>query len=80
MWKLRIGTRPTESFVTSSDAPCSKRIRLPVAVRGEVPGPCDQSQASPHVIFYHANDGVADVGYVLDGRRDLDEIFAHEPR
>ena len=32
--------------------------------------------ASPHVVFYRVTDGVAEVVRVLDGRQDLDEIFA----
>jgi toxin ParE1/3/4 len=29
----------------------------------------------PHVIFYRVNNDVAEIVRVLDGRRDLDEIF-----
>jgi toxin ParE1/3/4 len=35
--------------------------------------------ARPHVIFYRVKNDVAEIVRVLDGRRDLDEIFAHEP-
>ena len=35
--------------------------------------------ASPHIVFYRVNDGSAEIIRVLDGRRDLDEIFAHDP-
>jgi plasmid stabilization system protein ParE len=35
--------------------------------------------ASPHVVFYRVNDDVAEIVPVLDGRRDLDEVFAYEP-
>jgi hypothetical protein len=31
------------------------------------------------VVFYRVNNDVAEIVRVLDGRRDLDEIFAHEP-
>jgi toxin ParE1/3/4 len=31
---------------------------------------------NPHVIFYRVTDDVAEIVRVLDGRRDLDEIFA----
>src|SRR6202161_4305839 len=30
----------------------------------------------PHVVFYRVNNDVAEIVRVLDGRRDLDEIFA----
>ena len=35
--------------------------------------------ANPHIVFYRVNDAVAEIVRVLDGRRDLDEVFAHEP-
>jgi toxin ParE1/3/4 len=31
---------------------------------------------SPHVVFYRVRDDVAEIIRVLDGRRDLDDIFA----
>jgi toxin ParE1/3/4 len=31
---------------------------------------------APHVLFYRVKDDVAEIVRVLDGRRDLDEIFA----
>jgi len=35
--------------------------------------------ASPYVVFYRITDDVAEIVRVLDGRRDLDEIFARSP-
>jgi toxin ParE1/3/4 len=35
--------------------------------------------ASPHVVFERVNEGFAEIIRVLDGRRDLDEIFAQDP-
>jgi len=34
--------------------------------------------ASPHVVFYRVRHEVAEIIRVLDGRRDLDDIFADE--
>jgi len=34
--------------------------------------------ANPHIIFYRVVNDVAEIVRVLDGRRDLDEIFAHD--
>lgn len=34
--------------------------------------------ASPYVIFYRVVDDIAEIVRVLDGRRDLDEIFSDE--
>jgi toxin ParE1/3/4 len=35
--------------------------------------------ARPHVVFYRVNNDVVEIVRVLDGRRDLDEIFAASP-
>ena len=35
--------------------------------------------ASPHVVFYRVNGRAAEIIRVLDGRRDFDEIFSHDP-
>ena len=34
--------------------------------------------ASPHVVFYRVTNDVAEIVRVLDGRRDLDEVFARD--
>lgn len=34
--------------------------------------------ASPHVVFYRVIDKVPQIVRVLDGRRDIDEIFADD--
>jgi toxin ParE1/3/4 len=34
---------------------------------------------SPHVVFYQVKNEVAEIVRVLDGRQDLDEVFAHDP-
>lgn len=35
--------------------------------------------ASPHLVFYRVVDNGAEIVRVLDGRRDIDEIFAEVP-
>jgi len=35
--------------------------------------------AAPHVIFYRVSDNEVQIVRVLDGRRDIDEIFAEAP-
>jgi plasmid stabilization system protein ParE len=35
---------------------------------------------NPHVVFYRVTNDGAEIVRVLDGRRDLDEIFARDPR
>jgi len=44
--------------------------------RNEVRAGLRSIAAHPHVVFYRVNDDVAEVVRVLDGRQDLDEIFA----
>ena len=31
---------------------------------------------SPHVVFYRVNDEIAQIVRILDGRRDIEDIFA----
>jgi len=47
--------------------------------RNEVRSGLRSLSASPHVIFYRVTNDIAEIVRVLDGRRDLDEIFATEP-
>jgi len=35
--------------------------------------------AAPHIVFYRVRNGVAEIVRELDGRRDLDSIFADQP-
>jgi toxin ParE1/3/4 len=44
--------------------------------RNEVRPGLRSMAATPHVIFYRVTNDVAEIVRVLDGRRDLDEIFA----
>ena len=46
--------------------------------RNEVRPGLRSMATSPHVVFYRVIDDVAEIVRVLDGRRDLDEVFAHE--
>jgi toxin ParE1/3/4 len=47
--------------------------------RNEVRAGLRSMAANSHVVFYRVKDGVAEIIRVLDGRRDLDEIFASGP-
>jgi len=44
--------------------------------RNEVRAGLRSIVTGPHVVFYRVKDDVAEVVRVLDGRRDIDEIFA----
>ena len=46
--------------------------------RGEVRPELRSVVASPHVVFYRVRNETVEIVRVLDGRRDLDEIFARE--
>jgi toxin ParE1/3/4 len=35
--------------------------------------------ARPYVVFYRVKNNVAEIARVLDGRRDLDEVFNVDP-
>jgi toxin ParE1/3/4 len=47
--------------------------------RDEVRSGLRSIAAPPHVVFYRVNNHFAEIVRVLDGRRDLDEIFAESP-
>ena len=48
--------------------------------RNEVRSGLRSIAVNPHVVFYRVTNDVAENVRVLDGRRDLDEIFARDPR
>lgn len=47
--------------------------------RGEVRPGLRSVAASPYVVFYRVTNDVAEIVRVIDGRRDLDEIFGLSP-
>jgi toxin ParE1/3/4 len=47
--------------------------------RDEVRSGLRSIAARPHVVFYRVNNDVPEIVRILDGRRDLDEIFAESP-
>jgi toxin ParE1/3/4 len=48
--------------------------------RGEIRSGLHSFATSPHVVFYRVVDDRPEIVRVLDGRRDLDEIFSDDPR
>lgn len=68
---------PTPSSAQSARPPrCWKSIRLR-AVHATKSRPGLRSVlASPYVIFYRVNGDIAELVRILDGRRDIDEIFS----
>jgi toxin ParE1/3/4 len=59
-----------EACLLLEDAPLGGRAR------NEVRPGLRSIASSPHVIFYRVTNDAAEIVRVLDGRRDLDEIFA----
>jgi toxin ParE1/3/4 len=49
-------------------------------VGGEIRSGLHSFATSPHVVFYRVVDDRPEIVRVLDGRRDLDEIFSDDPR
>jgi toxin ParE1/3/4 len=72
------GRRPADKIVQEIGEVCRLLEDHPFAgrTRDEVRPGLRSIAVRPHVVFYRVNRDVAEVVRVLDGRRDLDEIFA----
>ena len=72
------GQQAADGIVRRIDGACGLLQEHPFAgrARDEVRAGLRSIAASPYVVFYRVNDDVAEIVRVLDGRRDLDEIFA----
>jgi len=49
-------------------------------VRDEIRSGLHSFSTSPHVVFYRVVDNRPEIVRVLDGRRDIDDIFSDDPR
>jgi toxin ParE1/3/4 len=74
------GRHTADEVVRSFIEVCTVLEEHPFAgrARNEVRSGLRSMAARPYVVFYRVNDDVAEIVRVLDGRRDLDEVFAHE--
>jgi toxin ParE1/3/4 len=75
------GRDAANNIVREIDKACRLLEEHPFAgrARNEVRPGLRSFVAAPHMVFYRLNrDGVAQIARVLDGRRDIDEIFAFE--
>ena len=75
------GRDAANNFVREIDKACRLLEEHPSAgrARDELRPGLRSLVAVPYVVFYRLNrDGVAQITRVLDGRRDLDEIFTFE--
>jgi toxin ParE1/3/4 len=72
------GLQTADKIVRDIHAACRPLEHFPLAgrTRDELRHGLRSLAVRPHVVFYRVVDGVPEIGRVLDGRRDLDEIFA----
>jgi toxin ParE1/3/4 len=75
------GRNTADKIVREIDEVCRLLEEHPFAgrARDEVRHGLRSIAARPHVVFYRVKNDVAEIVRVLDGRRDLDEIFAASP-
>jgi toxin ParE1/3/4 len=76
------GRHTADRIVRGIGEACALLDDYPFAgrVRNEVRSGLRSIAASPHIVFYRVNNDAAEIVRVLDGRRDLDEIFARDPK
>jgi toxin ParE1/3/4 len=72
------GRQTADGIVRRIDQVCALLLDRPLAgrTRDEVRSGLRSIAAAPHVVFYRVNSDATEIVRVLDGRRDLDEIFA----
>jgi len=75
------GRQTANKIAREIDQACSLLRRYPLAgrARDEMRPGFRSIAAAPHIVFYRVRNGVAEIVRVLDGRRDLDSIFADQP-
>lgn len=64
----------TEACIVLEEHPLAGRAR------DEVRPGLRSMAASPHIVFYRVRGRAVEIVRVLDGRRDLDEVFSREPQ
>jgi toxin ParE1/3/4 len=71
------GSKTADTLVRAIAETCRMLEEHPLAGRSrdEIRPGIRSALASPFVIFYRVTDNVAEIVRVLDGRRDIDEIF-----
>jgi toxin ParE1/3/4 len=76
------GRRAADTIIRAIGETCRMLEEHPLAgrAREEIRPGLRSALASPYVIFYRVNDDVAQLVRILDGRRDIDEIFSDGSR
>jgi toxin ParE1/3/4 len=75
------GTRTADKIVRDIGEKCRLIEAYPFGGRSrdEIRQGLRSIAASPYIVFYRVKEQTAEVVRVLDGRRDIDEIFADVP-
>ena len=75
------GRQTANKIVREIEQACALLRGYPFAgrARDEVRPGFRSIAVAPHIVFYRVRNGVAEIVRVLDGRRDLDSIFADQP-
>jgi toxin ParE1/3/4 len=74
------GRKTAETIVRAIICRMIEEHPLAGRARDEVRPGLRSALASPHVIFYRIEGDVTQLVRILDGRRDIDEIFSDESR
>lgn len=76
-WSLEVADNRLEVI----NASCERLSQWPFSgrARDELRKGLRSVVVRPHVVFYRVRDTNVDIVRVLDGRRDLDAIFAEQP-
>jgi toxin ParE1/3/4 len=74
------GRGVANSIIRTIGKACQMLEEHPLAgpARDEIRPGLRSAVVSPHVIFYRVTGDVAEIVRILDGRRDIDEIFSDE--
>jgi toxin ParE1/3/4 len=75
------GRHTADKMIREIEEACRILEDHPFAGRGrnEVRPGLRSVLATPYVVFYRVKNDTVEIVRVLDGRRDLDSIFAHDP-
>lgn len=76
------GHKVADAIVRAIGEACLMLEEHPLAgrTRDEIRPGLRSVLASPYVIFYRVNADIAQIIRILDGRRDIDEIFSDGPQ
>src|SRR3989344_830518 len=79
-YRKAAGRHTADLILNDIDHVCELLSRHPLAgrARDEIKEGFRSAVARPHVVFYRLTEDALEIVRVLDGRRDVDDIFNHE--